>query len=92
MVVMTEAKTDNVTNKYNVPRKQWQRWTFVAKQVFNKTYGDSKENQEVFSHPMMTINGGIEKDHWETISWNHAFYAADVCSRGEKNFLKGYKE
>ena len=65
-----------IKNLNRVPRKQWSKWSDQAKTIFNKTYEFIIKNQSVMKHPKGPT---LHADHWETISWNAAWIAADAC-------------
>ncbi len=67
-------------NLYDVPKSQWKKWSPLARNVFNQVYFVSFENQKIFTHPR-TPN--IEKEQWKTVSWNHAWEAAEAVRDNE---------
>ena len=73
-------------NRFKVPKKQWATWTVIGQLVFNKLYEDMNENHNVYLHPkgapfVLDLN-------YATMTWNAAWMAADLCSRGEKYYIK----
>lgn len=62
-------------NLYNVPKKQWNRWTAQAREVFNFVYSTVRANQAFFLHPKAVKNS---RAHWGTTAWNVAWAAADA--------------
>lgn len=84
-------KLEKAKNTFGVPRKQWQKWNTIGKHVFNKTYELASTSQELFTHPETVKKGGIPKEEWETIVWNHSWMAADIASRGLNHLLSEAK-
>lgn len=64
-----------VENCYKVPKSQWKKWTPHAQRVFNELYSFSLSNQRLFLHPKAAEQS---LKHWCTVSWNHAWTAADA--------------
>lgn len=62
-------------NLNRVPKKQWRKWSKVAKTAFNRTYTFMFYNQKVVTHPKME---NINPRQWKTIAWNAAWIAADA--------------
>jgi hypothetical protein len=70
-------------NVYDVPKKQWRRWSDLARKAFNGTYGFMVQNQELVKHPKTRL---LEAWEWNTIAHNAAWMAADaVNGRGFKD-------
>lgn len=62
-------------NSNRVPKKQWRKWSGVARRVFNATYSFIHDNPDLMQHP------GAPKPkpfHWKTVAWNAAWIAADA--------------
>ena len=71
-------------NSYNVPQKMWHTFkTDLAKQVFNDVMKQSLNNRSITVHPKQAPC--LPMEHWKTICWNMACYAAWSVS---KNPLK----
>lgn len=70
-----------VTNKYRVPKKQWDSWSNEAKRVFNTMYYNLRPSMQfAFIHPNWIA---CRKEYWETTRWNVAWEAAQaVDGRG----------
>lgn len=60
-------------NVFNVQKKQWKKWTPLARAVFNDVYF-AMSDQHLFLHPEATFNSAL---HWNTTAWNAAWIAAD---------------
>lgn len=79
----------HVPNEYKVSKKQWKRWTVVARHVFNKTYYLMTTRFDLFMHPKAIARGIVLTDEEiKTTAWNASWTAADICTRGEKILLK----
>ena len=66
-----------IQNTYNVPAKQWAKWSPSQASLFNLLYEKMKEAQEVYRHPKAPI---LHEDHWNTVCWNTAWTAADLLA------------
>lgn len=64
-----------VENRFEVPRRQWAKWSDQARSVFNDTYQVMMENQRLFLHPKAKAQ---EAEHWKTTCWNAAWSAAEA--------------
>lgn len=65
-----------VRNRYEVPKRQWGRWSNLARSVFNKVYSDMRPStQLLYTHPDAAP---MPLRHWETLRWNAAYIAADA--------------
>ena len=71
-----------VNNDFNVPIRQWDKWTEDAKFVFNEVYDQMNEDMELFKHPKANTETYM---HWDTTAWNAAWYAADTLSKHQKD-------
>jgi len=78
-------KDINPQNAHSVPKKQWKKWTMIGKNVFNKTYEYMMENPDHFKHPNADL---VPTEFFKITAWNAAWIAADICSRGEKHYIK----
>ena len=73
-------------NLYHVPKKQWDKWSEHAQQVFNMIYPNMRNNQWVFVHPKGVK---MESAHWKTVAWNAAWTAADVVDGVKTKAVRG---
>jgi hypothetical protein len=80
-------KEGQAPNKFGVAKRQWLKWTPVARQVFNKTYERVLHNQEIYKGQSTPF---LEDHQWRVICWNISWLAADICSRGEKYLVKDW--
>jgi hypothetical protein len=64
-------------NTFDVPKKQWKRWSGVGQVVFNAVYSTMLDNQDLFLHPKADT---IPNEHWNTVCWNAAWVAADYAT------------
>lgn len=71
--VMIPVSEPSFKNVNKVPAKQWRRWSYEARRVFNSHFAATTD-ADVLTHPKMDV----PKDHWETIRWNMAWLAADA--------------
>lgn len=62
-------------NVNRVPKKQWAKWSAVARRVFNGVYRFIANNPDLMSHPKAARPHPF---HWKTVSWNAAWLAADA--------------
>jgi len=62
-------------NLYRVPKKQWRKWSDLARKVFNATYNFMMDNTKVMIHPKSPMPKPV---HFKTIAWNAAWIAADA--------------
>jgi hypothetical protein len=62
-------------NKNRVPKKQWRRWSPLARRVFNDTYDFVVNNPKLMRHPKQPP---VKLEYWETTAWNAAWIAADA--------------
>lgn len=61
-------------NIFNVPKKQWNKWSPLSKAVFNDLYYMMLNNFTLFNHP-----DAIEiEEEWYTVCWNAAWLAAEM--------------
>lgn len=73
-VTPVQIKTTSSTNNlYRVPAKQWNRWSAVARRVFNETYSAMVGDQDMFLHPKAQP---LPETQWKTTAWNAAWIAA----------------
>ncbi len=63
-----------VRNINRVPKKQWDRWSPAARQMFNDLYEVTYDQHLVNAHPK-TLELG--QPAWKTVAWNVAWLAAD---------------
>lgn len=64
-------------NEHKVPIKQWRKWGYHARTVFNGTFADIlRIGQTCFLHPD-TIKRGLSPAEFSAIAWNAAWIAAD---------------
>lgn len=63
-------------NIFKVPKKQWSRWSELARGVFNRSYQFFVGNQDKMLHPKAKAS---TKEQWKTTAWNAAWIAADAC-------------
>lgn len=63
-------------NVFRVPKKQWNKWTPHAREIFNALFSTMRRNQGLFLHPEAPK---ASKKHWQTTAWNAAWMAADVA-------------
>ena len=64
-----------IKNLYNVNRKDWKKWSDIAKKTFNKVFDFAIE------HPNILLHAKQEKPkarHWKVLAWNFAWIAADA--------------
>ena len=73
--------TDTEDNDYDVPKKQWDRWTFAERKVFNIVFSSMTDDPKLFQHP----DANIKYEHWVTTAWNAAWNAAELIG---KHFLE----
>jgi hypothetical protein len=65
-----------VTNKYKVPKRQWEAWSNAARRMFNRMYYTLRPSmQYAFIH---LGAAPIPRQHWETTRWNVAWEAAQA--------------
>lgn len=81
---MSRAKNPNmgrpVLNKHKVPQKQWNKWSNLAKKVFNNMMASMRPSMQfAFHHPSAPL---LSKEHWATVRWNAA-WAAACAANGE---------
>jgi hypothetical protein len=71
-----------VKNRYKVPKVTWNRWSNLARSVFNDVYTAMRpSNQWAFQHPQATLQ---PMKFWCTTRWNAAWIAANaVMERGK---------
>ncbi len=69
-----------VANCYKVPKKIWNKWTEPARKLFNELYL-SMADQRIYTHPKAPQ---LPLKQWKTTSWNAAWMAADMLSKGAK--------
>jgi hypothetical protein len=67
-----------MSNKFKVPQKVWRKWNETAQRVFNETYRDVRDHQDVFSHPKAPKH---TREQWRTVAWNSAWIAADSANK-----------
>jgi hypothetical protein len=62
-------------NLYRVSKKQWKKWSPLARAVFNDVYSLMYDNPTLFKHPK-----DVEVKHlyWKTTAWNAAWIAAEA--------------
>lgn len=68
------------SNRYRVPKRQWRKWSALARSVFNEVYYIMKNNHSLFLHPKQEQ---AKKDHWRTTAYNAAWTAADAVRENE---------
>jgi hypothetical protein len=69
-----------VHNKYKVPMKQWNKWSNLAKRVFNNMMETMRpQMQHAFLHPHAQL---MKKLHWDTTRWNASWEAAQAANGG----------
>ena len=71
-----DSTTDN---DYNVPDKQWRKWSPKQRQMFNMIWSAMTDDPKVFQHPA----SDIPYEQWKTIAWNAAWTAADFVDKHE---------
>lgn len=77
--VLRDSPGRPVSNKHNVPKKSWTRWSRQARRVFNKMMDELRpQMQGIISHPSATL---MSKEHWGVVQWNVAFLAATAVNR-----------
>jgi hypothetical protein len=64
-----------VLNVHKVPQKQWRKWSYHAKRVFNELFSAMSRNQWTFTHPKAEERPATQ---WNTTAWNAAWLAADA--------------
>ena len=65
-----------VKNKHKVPLKTWNKWSNLARRVFNDMmYSLRPSMQFAFLHPDALP---ASKEHWGTTRWNAAWTAAEA--------------
>jgi len=65
-----------VKNKHKVPKKQWDKWSNLARRVFNDMmYSMRPSMQFAFHHPSTLP---LAKEQWQTTRWNAAWSAAEA--------------
>lgn len=65
----------DAANKHRVPKKQWRKWSLLARKVFNELYSAMVLNKELFLHPHQKK---LTNRMWKTTAWNAAWIAADA--------------
>lgn len=68
----------NSSNRYKVPKRQWRKWSALARHVFNELYGSMSQNAWAFQAPSVEANPP-NKRAWKTTCWNAAWVAADAA-------------
>lgn len=68
--------SEDVVNKFEVPKRAWKRWSNQARAVFNDTYSVMMDNPQLFLHPQAKR---APAEHWRTTSWNAAWIAAEAA-------------
>lgn len=63
-------------NIHRVPARQWSRWTFQARWMFNNVM-NRMADQALVKHPDYEDAPG---DYWDTVRWNAAWIAADLTN------------
>jgi hypothetical protein len=86
---MPKAKNPNmgrpVLNKHKVPLKQWNKWSNLAKKVFNDMMESMRPSMQwAFLHPAAQL---MPKEHWGTTRWNASWEAANAAN-GEGGLRK----
>lgn len=74
----------SIENLYAVPKKQWAKWSDDSRRVFNGTYGTAQD-QGLFTH---TDAKRVPAQHWDTVRWNFAWWAADELRAIEREQRK----
>jgi hypothetical protein len=65
-----------VKNKHKVPVKQWNKWSNLARRVFNDMYYSLRPSMQfAFLHPDAKAS---PLEHWQTTRWNVAWSAAEA--------------
>lgn len=65
-----------VKNKHKVPLKQWNKWSNLARRVFNDMmYSLRPSMQFAYLHPDAKA---AALEHWQTTRWNVAWSAAEA--------------
>jgi hypothetical protein len=82
----TEMKKLQQENKYDVDKKQWNRWCDLSQRIFNKMYEFTSLNQGLCLHPEAKRTKATQ---WNTVAWNTAWVAADSCEEGLSEIVKG---
>ena len=72
-----------MSNRYRVPRKQWKKWSDLARTVFNNLYATLKASQGVLHHPSVTEL--LSRRQWDVVAWNTAWLAADEAQKAIEN-------
>lgn len=74
-------------NHHRVPKKQWDKWSWIARTTFNALYSEMIQFQCCFVHPKAAV---IPCEHWKTIAWNAAWIAATATHNAarEQNYAK----
>jgi len=68
-----------VTNKYNVPKKTWDKWSNHARKVFNDMFHATRpRNQWVFLPPNAAP---LPKTAWQIVQWNMSWTAAQIADK-----------
>jgi hypothetical protein len=66
------------SNRYQVSKRQWTKWSGEAQIVFNETYS-ALRHQDV--HNASPATKRLPKVAWDCIRWNAAFIAACEINR-----------
>lgn len=65
-----------IRNTHRVQKKQWTKWSKMARVVFNRCYEFFINNQRTVNHPKAKKLPLVQ---WTTVAWNAAWIAADAC-------------
>lgn len=63
-----------IRNRFNVPKKQWKKWSRQQRVVFNETFAYAARNQRIFNAAPGELQ--LSAKGWKTVCWNIAFTAA----------------
>lgn len=72
------------TNKFNVPKKQWGKWSKTGRIVFNMVMDQGDQEFIIPSGTKSTWakypkTPCISPSHWKAIRWNFAWIAASAA-------------
>ena len=73
-VLLSLDPRDEDFNLFLVPQKQWKKWDYSERVLFNSLYFFGLMNQGVFIHPSTSE---VPFEQWKTTCWNFAWQAAD---------------
>ncbi len=66
-----------MTNTFRVPKKQWGKWSALARKVFNEVFATVRDNAPVLFPPGLNR---LPAHLVKIIAWNTAWVAADAAN------------